>query len=57
MDNNNKSFFAPFFEVSDTPIVMKMGSTTFEITTHFNNNGRETVLQQFEDLLAEVKAS
>jgi hypothetical protein len=57
MDNNNKSFFAPFFEVSDTPFVMKMGSTTFEITTHFNNNGRETVLQQFEDLLAEVKAS
>lgn len=57
MDNNNKSFFAPFFEVSDTPFVMKMGSTTFETTTHFNNNGRETVLQQFEDLLAEVKAS
>ncbi|WP_270625222.1 hypothetical protein [Ligilactobacillus ruminis] len=57
MDNNNKSFFAPFFEVNNTPIIMKMGNTTFEITTHFNKNGRETVLQQFEDLLTEMKAS
>lgn len=57
MDNNNKSFFAPFLEVNNTPIIMKMGNTTFEITTHFNKNGRETILQQFEDLLTEVKAS
>jgi len=55
MDNNNKSFFAPFFEVTNTPFVMKMGNTTFEIATHFNKNGRETVLQQFEELLTEIK--
>ena len=57
MDNNNKSFFSPFIEVNNTPFIMIMGNTTFEITTHFNKNGRETVLQQFEDLLAEVKTS
>ena len=34
MDNNNKSVFAPFFEVNNTPFIMKMGNTTFEITTH-----------------------
>ena len=54
--DNNKSFFAPFFEVTNTPFVMKMGNTTFEITTHFNKNSRETVLQQFEELLTEIKA-
>ena len=56
MDNNNKSFFTPFFEVTNTPFVMKIGNTTFEIATHFNKNGRETVLQQFEELLTEIKA-
>lgn len=56
MDNNNKSFFAPFFEVTNTPFVMKMGNTTFEITTHFNMNGKETVLEQFEEMLTEIKA-
>lgn len=55
MDNDNKSFFAPFFEVNNMPFVMKMGNTTFEITTHFNKDGRETVLQQFEELLTEIK--
>ncbi len=30
---------------------MKIGGTQFNVTTHFNCNGRESVLQQFKDLI------
>ena len=36
------------------PFVMKIGGTTYEVTTHFNAKGKETVLQQFKDLLIEL---
>ncbi len=29
----------------------KMGGTTYEITTHFNNKGRQSVLEQFRELI------
>lgn len=30
---------------------MKIGGTTFDVTTHFSNDGRQSVLQQFRDLI------
>lgn len=30
---------------------MKIGGTVFDVTTHFNTEGRQTVLQQFRDLI------
>ena len=34
---------------------MRIGKTTHELNTHCNPNGRENVLQQFKDLLTELK--
>lgn len=30
---------------------MKIGGTVFDVTTHFNTEGRQSVLQQFRDLI------
>lgn len=30
---------------------MKIGGTVFDVTTHFNADGRQSVLQQFRDLI------
>ena len=55
MTDKNKSIYAPYFEKNDEAFFMKIGNTTYEVSTHFNPNGRENVLQQFEDLLTELK--
>ena len=34
---------------------LKIGGTTYEVTTHFNADGRKSVLQQFEQLILENK--
>lgn len=54
INSNKSSVFAPYYETDDTPFVMKIGGTTYEVTTHFNAKGKETVLQQFKDLLIEL---
>ena len=50
-----KSIFAPLVEMINEPFVYKIGGTTYEVTTHFNTEGKETVLEQFEALLTEHK--
>ena len=55
MTDKNNSIYASYFEKNDEPFFMKIGNTTYEVSTHFNPNGRENVLQQFEDLLTELK--
>ena len=57
MSDKNKSIYAPYFEKNDEPFFMKIGNTTYEVNTHFNPNGRENVLQQFGDLLTELKTA
>ena len=57
MDNINSntiSLFAPYYETDNTPFIMKIGFTTYEVSTHFSTKGKETVLQQFKDLLIEL---
>ena len=48
------SLFAPYYETDNIPFVMKIGVTTYEVSTHFSTKGKETVLQQFKDLLIEL---
>ncbi len=33
---------------------LKLGGTTYEVTTHFDPEGRQCVLQQFMELLREA---
>ena len=54
INSNKSSVCAPYYETDDTPFVMKIGGTTYEVTTHFSTKGKETVLQQFKDLLIEL---
>lgn len=51
---NSMSGFAPYFEIDETPFVIKIGGTTYEVATHFSTKGKETVLQQFKELLFEL---
>lgn len=53
-NTTSTSRFAPYFEIDETPIVMKIGGTTYEISMHFNTKGNETILQQFEALIFEL---
>ena len=54
INSNTISVFAPYYETDNMPFVMKIGWTTYEVSTHFNTKGKETVLQQFKDLLLEL---
>ena len=54
INSNKSSEFAPYYETDNTPFVMKIGGTTYEVSTHFSTKGKETVLQQFKDLLIEL---
>lgn len=51
---NTISLFTPYSETDNTPFVMKISGTTYEVTTHFSTKGKETVLRQFKDLLIEL---
>lgn len=53
-NSNTISAFAPYYETDNTPFIMKIGGTTYEVSTHFGTKGKETVLQQFKDLLIEL---
>ena len=55
MTDKNKSIYAPYFEKNDELFFMKIGNTTYEVSTQFKPNCRENLLQQFEDLLTELK--
>lgn len=46
--------FVPYFRSPDNDsFSMQIGGTAYEVTTHFNTEGSETVLKQFRDLLLE----
>ena len=51
MTDKNNSIYAPYFETNDEPFFMKIGNTTYEVSTH----GRENVLQQFQKLILPEK--
>ena len=39
----------PFF--GEDLFTMKIGGTTYEVTTHFNTEGNQSVLDQFKSLI------
>lgn len=45
-----KPEFAPFYE-SSPAFSMKIGGTVYDVTTHWNTESCQTVLQQFKELL------
>ena len=44
-----------FEAVAKSDFTMKIGDTVYEISTHFSENGKQSVLQQFRDLLLSQK--
>ena len=51
INSNKSSVFAPYYETDNTPFVMKIGGTTYEVSTHFNPKGRQCLLEQFKELI------
>ena len=48
--------FVPYCRSLDNDFfAMQIGGTVYEVTTHFNTEGKETVLRQFRDLLLELQ--
>ena len=48
--------FVPYFYLPDNDsFSMQIGGTVYEVSTHFDTEGRETVLKQFRDLLLELQ--
>lgn len=48
--------FVPYFRSLDNDFFsMQIGGTVYEVTTHFNTEGKETVLRQFRDLLLKLQ--
>lgn len=45
---------APYFSNSeDETFFVTIGRATYEVVIHFNPNGKQTVLEQFKELLLE----
>ena len=36
---------------------MKIGGTVYEVHTHFSNDGRESVLEQFQELILKQQSA
>ena len=51
INSNTISVFAPYYETDNMPFVMKIGGTTYEVSTHFNPKGRQCLLEQFKELI------
>ena len=57
MTDKDTSIYARYFEKDDNPFFIKIGNTTYEVSTHFNPKGRENVLQQFQKLILPEKSN
>lgn len=51
--NENLSFESIFSSINDHTTEMKIGGTVYELSTHFNSEGRQSVLQQFTELITD----
>lgn len=47
------SFENIFSSIDNRTTNMKIGGTVYELTTHFNSDGTQSVLQQFTELITE----
>ena len=56
MEDNKPYPFAPSELLScEGTFEMKVGGTTYEVSTHFDMDGRQSVLQQFMGLILQQK--
>ena len=56
IENNKPNAFDPFELLSgEDTFEMKVGGTTYEVSTHFNTGGRQSVLEQFMALILQQK--
>ena len=50
-DEKREVLYAKWRDYKGTTFVKKIGGTTYEVSTHFNPNGRESYLQQWMQLI------
>lgn len=56
MEDNKPYAFAPSeLLAGEDTFEMKVGGTTYEVSTHFDTDGRQSVLQQFMALILQQK--
>ena len=48
---NSTLMYAPEYPTGSSTTMMKIGGTTFEIHTHWNPDGRQTILEQLMKLI------
>ena len=53
-DNTNKNL-APIFDKDNLDFELKVGGTTYEVCSHFNIDGKQSVLEQFKNLILSEK--
>ena len=53
-DITNKSL-APIFNKDNLDFELKIGGTTYEVCFHFNIDGKQSVLEQFKNLILSEK--
>ena len=57
-ENENAIDFSPaalYADDGDNTFSVKIGGTFFDVTTHFNADGTQTVLEQFKKLILSKK--
>ena len=54
-DNKPYSFDPSELLPGEDTFEMKVGGTTYEVSTHFNTDGRQSVLEQFMALILQQK--
>lgn len=53
-DINHKNL-APIFDKDNLDFELKIGGTTYEVCSHFNIDGKQSVLEQFKNLILSEK--
>lgn len=53
IQNRSTIDFSPtaLYAEDDNKFSLKIGGTFFEVTTHFNTEGKQSVLEQFKNLI------
>ena len=49
--NNLNEIFSPTLDKDNLNYELKIGGTTYDICTHFNIEGKQSVLEQFKNLI------
>ena len=53
--NIPNELLTPMFDEENLDFELKIGGTTYEVCSHFNINGKQSVLEQFKNLILSEK--